>query len=90
MGLNGACRSYRFGDGGHAKSSMGPKRWLKVSFFAEKPMLEGGSVATYGIHSPSSDCNFRLQQFVRIVGTKGAYQIPQSGTEGYSACSVGS
>ena len=36
----------RFGDGGHAKSSMGPKRSLERVFFSLKiPISEGDSVA---------------------------------------------
>ena len=52
-------------------------------------MSEGDSVAMYGIHSHPGDCNFRLQQFVGINETKGAHQIPQSGSGGHIACSVG-
>ena len=60
-GTQGVCLTSRFGDGGHAKSSMGPERWLEVVLFWRKiSMSEGGSVATYGIHSYPSDCKFRL------------------------------
>ena len=41
---------------------------------------EGDLVAAYGIHSHPSDCNFRLQQFVGINGTKGARMLGGSKT----------
>ena len=42
MGLEGACLTSRFGDGGHARCSMGPKRSLERVFFSLKsPCLRG-------------------------------------------------
>ena len=73
MGPGGHVRDLaRFGDGGRAKSSMDPRRWLEVVLFGRKsPCRKGDSVATFGIHSHPSDCNFRLWQFVGIIGTMG-------------------
>ena len=50
-----------FGDGGHAKSSVDPKRWMEVVLFVGKiSMLEGDPVTTFGKQSHPSDCIFRF------------------------------
>ena len=41
-GTQGTCWTSSFIDGGHAKSSMGPKRWLKVVFFCGKAPCRRG------------------------------------------------
>ena len=89
-GTQGTYRTSIFGDWVHAKSSMGPKQWLEVvPFCGKSPCRKGDSVATFGIHSHPSDCNFRLLQFVGINGTNGTHLIPQSDSGGHIACSVG-
>ena len=37
----GTCRTSNVGDGGHCKSSMGPKRWLVVVLFGDKAHVKG-------------------------------------------------
>jgi len=63
---------------------MGPKQWLEVVLFGGKsPCPKGDLVATFGIHNHPRDCNFRLQQFVGINGTKGVHLITQSDSGGH-------
>ena len=53
--------SSSFGDGGHDKSSVDPKRWMEVVLFGGKiSMSEGDPVATIGKQSHPSGCIFKF------------------------------
>ena len=64
-GTWGACQTSRFGDGGPARCSMGPKQSLERVFFSLKsPFLRGVERHVLGLQCHSSDCNFSFELFI--------------------------
>ena len=59
-GTQGTYPTSRFGDGGHVRCSMGPKRSLERVFFSLKsPCRRGVPRHILRLQCHSSDCNFR-------------------------------
>ena len=60
--IRGACWTSRFGDGGHVRCSMGPKRSLERVFFSLKsPFLRVVQCHILGLQCHQSGCNFWLE-----------------------------
>ena len=84
--LNGSYRSMsprghvshlNFGDMGHVKCAMGPKQSLEGVLFGLKlksPCLRGIQRHILGLQCHSSGCNFWLEWFIWIDGTRGTCQ----------------
>ena len=81
---------FRFGDGGHARCSMGPKRSLKrVVFSLKSPFLRGVQRHVLGRQCHQSGCNFWLEWFGWINATWGTYPMSRFGDGGPdSRCSM--
>ena len=71
-GTQGTRQTPRFGNWGHARRSMGPKRSLERVFFSLKPPC-GREVQRHVLvlHCHPSGCTFRLERFPWINGTGG-------------------
>ena len=69
--------------GGPKRSSGGGPFWTKILIY------EGGSMAFSLPSMPLRDCNFRLKQFVRIKGTRGACPTYSFGDGGHDRGSLG-
>ena len=90
MRPRGHVRHLAFGDRGHAKCTMGPKQSLEgVLFGLKSPCLRGVPQHVHGLQCHSSDCNFRLEQFVWNNGTKGICPTPRFGDGVHARCSMG-
>ena len=80
----------RFGDGGPHRCSMGPKPPLeRVSFSLKSPVLRGFQRHVLGLQCHQSGCDFCLEWFGGINGTRGTCQMPRFGDGGPHRCSMG-
>ena len=85
----GTYRKSRFGDGGPARCSMGPKRSLERVFFSLKsPFLRGVQRHVLGLQCHQSGCDFWLEWFGWINGTWGTCQTSRFGDGGPARCSM--
>ena len=89
-GITWTCSMSRFGDGGPARCSMGPKQSLERVFFSLKsPFLRGVQRHVLGLQCHQSGCNFWLEWFGWINGTWGTYPMSRLGDGGPDGCSMG-
>ena len=58
-------------------------------FGLKSPCLKGVLQHVHGLQCRSSDCNFRLEQFVWNNGTKGICPTPRFGDGVHARCSMG-
>ena len=91
MRPRGHVRHLDFGDGGMPSAQcVQNSRWRGSFFFGLKsPCLRGVPQHVHGLQCRSSDCNFRLEQFVWNNGTKGICPTPRFGDGVHARCSMG-
>ena len=71
-GTQVTCPTPRFGDGGHARCSMGSKRSLERIFFSLKsPCLGRFQRHVLGLQCHSNDCTFDRNDLYRSMGPGG-------------------
>ena len=71
-GTQGTCQRSRFGNGVHARFSMGPKRSLERVFFSLKcPCLRGGQRHVLGLQGHKCDCISICNGSYGSMGPKG-------------------
>ena len=84
VGPVGHVRHLAFGDGTHARCSMGPKQSLERVFFSRKsPCRRGVERHVLVLQCHPSGCNLWLEWFVGINGTNGTCQTSRYGDEGH-------
>ena len=89
-GTWGTCQMSRFGDGGPARCSMGPKRSLESAVFSLKSLfLRAVQRHVLGLQCDQSGCNFGLEWFGWINETWGTYPMSRFGDGGLARCSMG-
>ena len=83
------CQMSRFGDGGHARCSMGPTRSLERVFFSLKsPFHNGVQRHILSLQCHQRGCYFWLEWFGWLNGTWWTCQMSRFGDGGHVRCSM--